>query len=1592
MKKILNTNTNGILSLFLALVMLLGMLPMNAVTAVAADTPAPEESTEVKAIMLGTGGINDPTASATSGDIYYTPSDYIYFGVNDSTPIKWRVLDADNANDGTTNGMFLLSEYLLGKNKKFEAAVDGNDGDGQTNPNEWQHSDAQDWCKDFANNGESFSITEQTAFLGVAKSDQPINLYGNDLGASSLTTDDKVFFLSAEELANYVGNYDRAPGLVATNTAQNVDFWWLRSPSATIAERSAVVSTTGSVNENRVDYLWRYRPAFNFNLDSVLFTSAAVGGKSGTTGTISEIPTSTTSEWKLTLKDSSRNFKVEETSALASPGSTVKLKYTGATIGANEYISVIITDGNGAKYYGRVMQPEAADGEVEIKIPADLPLGNYTLKVFSEQYNGGANDDAKLTDYASDFATISLTVHVCDCYNNGFCTECGAEHDPHSYINGFCTDCGGYEPAGLVDNVYQIGNPGQLVWFANYVNSGNYSANAVLIADIDMKGITFTPIAPITTLNYSDTNYTELGYLGTFDGGHHTISNLTITRDATKQATVGLFGTVSGEVKNLHIDNAYYKLAEKVDGRFSALVGQLLPGGKITDCIVSNSTVNNDGEYVAGAVAGCNYGGTIANCLSWNNTVSANTRCGNLVGDNQNDATDTAKKAVGEVQNCYSTSSLAGGNGGTGTVTNSIANITSEDAAKVVYLLNGSSSTGAWKLSDGVPAFEGDTVYQNTCGGDIFYSTTQGNHDKHSLGSNFLCTNCGVYDSATLVSEDNREGFDLSTDYVGYYAIENESQLYWFAQLVNLGHDGVAQNKNAKAVLLADLDLKNNTWYPIGLYQDPAFKDGENITSQYGGTFDGNGHTVSNFTATGNGSQGLIGYTSKNVIVKNLGVINATVSGWNAGAILAYYGTVENCFAVDCTISAGTTSSSVTVVYAGAIAGSQYATVNNCFAVNCAVNHLEGDTITANLAPIGGKTVTNSYYSGITSNETLTIRDGETEVTSEQLASGEVAYLLNKGVTDGTQAWYQTIGTDTQPKFTGDTVYSLTCTGFVYGYGNEAASYDAHDFGEDGLCTRCAVYNFKTDAEGNYLIYTDAELAHFAHLVNLGNNKINAKLMNNLNMNGFMIGTLEHPYGGTFDGNGKTITVTLESEKGEQYVAPFRYVNGATIKNLNVAGTITAADKFAAGIAGSVNGTGNVIEKCIVSVVINSSVDGDGTHGGLVGVAESGSAITVNYCGFIGQINGASTNSCGGFIGWSNATNSSIKNSYVAATFTVSGTNSATFSRGTVPTINNCYYLNALGTTQGTNVAAGDLTSGALTWKLNGSSAENPVWKQTIGIQNHPNFDGGVVNYDSGTGTYSNSGDYVNVTISWTQMSFTYEHGTWDPTTHTFGKGAWTPDTEGGGKITVQNNASPVYVSLSFAGSVDGVSGSFDKSSDVLSSEETATYTFAPVGKPTGVGFTDQPLGTVSIKLSLNPITTNWKVGDKVEYIAADGNVYTATVGERTDEKAVIVSEYSDFISGRYTKDGLLGLVESVGARYPYSNELSFTSVIIPWLNNELSDNYSWSDYSPVYQGDTLYLAYKYNSATVNNTEGTINSERTRTYYYRYIWDVPLSD
>ncbi len=173
------------------------------------------------------------------------------------------------------------------------------------------------------------------------------------------------------------------------------------------------------------------------------------------------------------------------------------------------------------------------------------------------------------------------------------------------------------------------------------------------------------------------------------------------------------------------------------------------------------------------------------------------------------------------------------------------------------------------------------------------------------------------------------------------------------------------------------------------------------------------------------------------------------------------------------------------------------------------------------------------------------------------------------------------------------------------------------------------------DSESDpYLISSPGNWNYLAEKVRTGSTYSGKffKLVTDITVN-TMVGVSNSKYfGGTFDGGGNTLFFNYTSV--QEYCAPFRYIHGATIKNLQTAGEINAMAKYAAGIAGYAQNI-NHITSCRSSVVIMSSIDGDGSHGGLVGeVVKGNTDVYFEDCLFDGVFSGANTEKWGGFVGW----------------------------------------------------------------------------------------------------------------------------------------------------------------------------------------------------------------------------------------------------------------------------------------------------------------------------------------------------------------------
>ena len=207
-------------------------------------------------------------------------------------------------------------------------------------------------------------------------------------------------------------------------------------------------------------------------------------------------------------------------------------------------------------------------------------------------------------------------------------------------------------------------------------------------------------------------------------------------------------------------------------------------------------------------------------------------------------------------------------------------------------------------------------------------------------------------------------------------------------------------------------------------------------------------------------------------------------------------------------------------------------------------------------------------------------------------------------------------------------------------------------------------YEFTVDAEGNYLIQSEADWYALSDAVRANElcQGLTFKQTADLSVNRPIGGWKDNQkkfFCGTYDGGNHTLTVTLKWNDADfrnhdsNYCCPFPYVSGVTIKNLRVEGTVTTEKKFGSGLLGQLLDGGN-ISNVEVAVTIISQKNGDGTHGGVVACIDSkilesdGSGYVrepsddshhdlvtnITNVTFCGSLLGDKTHSCGGFVGF----------------------------------------------------------------------------------------------------------------------------------------------------------------------------------------------------------------------------------------------------------------------------------------------------------------------------------------------------------------------
>ena len=577
----------------------------------------------------------------------------------------------------------------------------------------------------------------------------------------------------------------------------------------------------------------------------------------------------------------------------------------------------------------------------------------------------------------------------------------------------------------------------------------------------------------------------------------------------TKSAAVGIFGVVTGTVKNLGVIGLSYEATD--DCRAGGIAGTVTASnesaGLVDNCFVMNSSIKT-GQRVCGGVVGAVCGGTVQNSFGYNNEITGyGDRFGGITGDSNNDVGWT-----GTIINCYTdhprvSSSQLGRSVGC------LENVTAAQFAsgEIAYRLNNGQSTNpAWYQNlvndpDAFPVLDAmhGVVYATAefrCDGVVLVDgpyTNDADQAKtipdHQYADG-ICTVCNL---------SNPEYMTPDAD--GFYNIADGNQLRWFAYRVNEGNTGI----NGR--LTADIDLASFENFPtIGRYSDapPAGFVGANFS----GTFDGQGHIISNLKMSTDIDMelGLFSRPS-GAQIKNFGIVNATITNNCATqrrvGVVAGEGlntTFTNVF------TAGNLVLTTTHEQKGGIAGEASGGVfNNCYT-----------TYDVIVAALGSQ---NNCYAG-----------GDVAV---KAPTGELAYLLNGSATKDA-VWFQTLGTDEYPVL--DPTH-----GKVY------------------LLGEAYVNNYATTPElvnGTYQIKNAADLNGFAQIVNGGQTDAKAVLTDNIDMSGIELTAIgKSGYNGTFDGGGFAIN-NLEADG-----ALFGIVKpGAVISALTINGTIVGDNNTAA--------------------------------------------------------------------------------------------------------------------------------------------------------------------------------------------------------------------------------------------------------------------------------------------------------------------------------------------------------------------------------------------------------------------------------------------
>lgn len=994
--------------------------------------------------------------------------------------------------------------------------------------------------------------------------------------------------------------------------------------------------------------------------------------------------------------------------------------------------------------------------------------------------------------------TVPCTEDSCGgTYKNGICSANGTHYQkPTLNDNGTKDDTS--------DDYYEIGNAGQLYWFAAQVNGGQTAINAKLTDNITVNPGTFAANGTYTAKNGETVRtWTPIGnatnkYTGTFDGNGKTISGLYYSGS---EAYVGLFGYIEGgaTIQNVGVIN-------------SCLIGSQYVGGVV-------GYAHRDGDATI-KITNCYNTGTITV-----SSTSGDAYAGGIVGYvfAEGNATGTGGNRIILIDTCYNTGAITASSasdnayagGVAGYVIGNVPHIDGKgwDSAAIVKNFYNTGVITASSISGNAYAggLAGAASRNNYAYVDFYYSYNIGKITAT------IAENLG-YAGGELGARFGSEvdGVERYPSDWYFYFLEGTADKY-------IGNvDYLKGNITEEEFASGDIAYEFNTYgssevwkQTLGTDTYPSFVGGTvykktEIGCRYSGVVqytNNESDTVNTPHTFTNGfceNENCDAYeeptkdTDGAYLIKNAGqlywfaaLVNGTLDG------VAKNTSANAKLTADITINSGTFTNRPGE-------GAPYTGRNAC----------EWTPIAAYSGIFDGcgHTIRGLYYKNgstvahLGTNDRYTYKEPNSDIEYAGLFGHNEGTIKNVGVISSYFLGYQNVGGIVGHN--DGTVENCYNAGYVNGFRNVGGVVGANN----GTVKNC----YSTGESIGFSTYYDIDCC---------------------------IGGVVGANDGTVENCHNSGTV-----KADTSVGGIAGSNSGKITNCYNTGSVGKGyykydgnewpDYEGGGIVGANQRT---VENCYNT----GNVNGNDYVGGIAGT----NSDQIRNCYSTGTVSG--NNYVGGIIGNNYYDYGTIQNC-----FYLSGcaTGNNTTQNG-IGSEDNTPVDDVEGQT--TVKTETEFASGEVAYLLNGESSESEVvWKQTLkvtGKQSYPVFAGSTV-YLWSDDTYHNipEGATIDVTITWTSMEFTYTAGKWKPDKHEYTKGVWSPAEQDGGKITVTNaGTDTAKIELTFVSDEpEKYSGTFSENNFELSENESKTITFTFDGEALTTVTYRKRLGAINIKIS----------------------------------------------------------------------------------------------------------------------------------------------